>query len=336
MNYRKIIQANRKKTKIVLGLYVVLYAFVGLLIDIILSSTEGTFGSNFTALITFERAPIATLVMFVLALLTIVGSIKFFRLALLGKEGYVLVDEHTQEPELRQLYNILEELKISANLDFMPELYVIEANYMNAFASGWTKENSIVAITRGLLEKLDRDETSAVIAHELSHINHEDIKLTLAVGVVTNIVLLIANLTLRGFFNFGANASSFKSNDSRGRGGGNNPVAVAMAILLVLSVLMPLITALLQAYLSRSREYMADSGAVKLTRNPQPLARALMKIESDYKTNRYKEDDNPTRKSAYIFLNSKNLFSTHPSVQNRVSMLVNEEFYFMGLSSKDL
>lgn len=96
--------------------------------------------------------------------------------------------------EEKKLYNVIEEMKVAAGLSFMPKVYIIEADYMNAFASGLSEKSAMVAITRGLMNKLDRAELQAVMAHELSHIRHQDIKLTMMASVLSNIMLIIVDL----------------------------------------------------------------------------------------------------------------------------------------------
>src|SRR5258707_11382365 len=114
---------------------------------------------------------------------------------MMGNE-YREITNSTSGPA-RQLYNVVEEMKIAAGLKFMPKVYIIEANYMNAFASGLGESNALVAITRGLLEKLDRDELQAVMAHELSHIRHNDIRLTMTVAILSNLMLIAIDLVFR-------------------------------------------------------------------------------------------------------------------------------------------
>lgn len=162
----------------------------------------------------------------------------------------------------------------------------------------------LIALTSALIERLDRDELKAVIAHELSHIRHNDIRLTMCVGILSNIMLLAANFSVYFFMG------------NRKNSGAN----LARMILLVLQIILPFITLLLQMYLSRTREYMADSGAAFLMHDNKPMIRALQKISNDYKENDYKDTDtNSTRSAAYLF--SAEMFSTHPSIKNRIQSL---------------
>ena len=301
VSYKKIIEENRKKTYIVLSIYMFIYIFIGLLVDVIIYD-YGNLTESLNRLITFQNFPIATVSLLVFGLLSIFISIKLFSRIQLSGEPYLEIKPDNKE--FKFLYNIMEELRISSRMKYSPKLYVIEADYMNAFASGWNEKNTMVAITTGLLNKLNREEIAAVLAHELTHIRNEDIKLTLVIGVTTNLMLFVVDWFVLMFLN--------------GKSEGANK---AKNILFILHFILPIITILLQMWLSRSREYMADSGAVELTRQPEAMANALRKISGDYKENKY-EDTNPTRKAAYIFEPEDSFFSTHPSIKNRIKKLI--------------
>jgi heat shock protein HtpX len=207
----------------------------------------------------------------------------------------------------------------------MPKVYIIEADYMNAFASGYSEKSAMVAITRGLMEKLNRSELSAVMAHELSHVLHLDIKLTLMASLLANLILMVIDML---FYNA---IFSSRGNDSRSR---NNLLAVIM----IIRYLLPIINVVLLLYLSRTREYMADAGSVELMRDNEPLASALLKIESDHANNadtyRNAYKDTPhenVRREAYIFdpvqagieptTSLADMFSTHPSLAARLNAI---------------
>jgi heat shock protein HtpX len=108
------------------------------------------------------------------------------KLMLSGTQYHEITAKTAQNTAEQQLYNVVEEMKIAAGLRYMPRVFIIDANYMNAFASGYSEKSAMVAITRGLMEKLTRDEMQAVMAHELSHIRHMDIKLTLTASVLAS------------------------------------------------------------------------------------------------------------------------------------------------------
>jgi heat shock protein HtpX len=207
----------------------------------------------------------------------------------------------------------------------MPKVFIINADYMNAFASGYSEKSAMVAITRGLLEKLTRSELQAVMAHELSHIRHMDIKLTLMASLLTNLMLMVLD-----FFFYSALFS---------RGDDNNNRKSLASIIIILRYLLPLINVLLLLYLSRTREYMADAGCVELTRDNQGLISALLKIQNDHAANQQpytaayqKNPHENVRQAAYIFDPAQagikpgieslaDLFSTHPSMSKRLAAL---------------
>jgi len=298
MNYRDIIKRNRRKTKIVLGIYLMIYTFIGLMLDMVISNQHNiSFLEALNNLVTFKIFPIGTFILFGIGIITILISIKIFTRILLDGEENIEVDENNRE--YRDLYNIIEELKISAGMKYIPKIYVIKADYLNAFASGWNEDNTLVAVTEGLINKLTRAELSAVMAHEMTHIRNEDVKLTLLIGVTTNVMLFVVNYIT---FLIGGNSRNAQ---------------IAKTILIVFQFILPIITILLQMYLSRSREYMADSGAVELTRDNQAMANALRKISGYYDEHEV-EDNNKSRKSAYIFVKGDSLFSTHPNIKNRI------------------
>jgi heat shock protein HtpX len=273
--------------------------------------------------------PYATMITTAIALISLFVAFKFHdRIMLLGTEYHEITPENAENLKEKQLYNIIEEMKVAAGLQYMPRVFIIEADYMNAFASGYSEKSAMVAITRGLLEKLDRDEIQAVMAHELSHIRHMDIKLTLMASVLSNIMLIVIDVLFwSAFFS--------RDRDRReGEGGGNWLVI----LIIVLRYVLPLLTTLLLLFLSRTREYMADAGCVELTRNNEPLARALLKIQGDHENNidQYTQEYAQTphdsiRREAYIFdpviagieaqSPFSDFFSTHPSIEKRLAAL---------------
>ncbi|UFG19631.1 zinc metalloprotease HtpX [Helicobacter pylori] len=299
-NFEKIIAQNRLKTNAVLATYCVIFAFIGLLVDVIRINANDL-GIALFKLITFQIFPTITIIMFLVAFVVIVICIQNFSSIMLSGDEYKLIDtSKVLSSKENQIHRLLLELLEEANLHFEPKLYIINAPYMNAFASGWNESNSLIALTSALIERLDRDELKAVIAHELSHIRHNDIRLTMCVGILSNIMLLVANFSVYFFMG------------NRKNSGAN----LARMILLLLHFL----TLLLQMYLSRTREYMADSGAAFLMHDNKPMIRALQKISNDYANNDYKGiDQNSTRSAAYLF--NAEMFSTHPSVKNRIQSL---------------
>jgi heat shock protein HtpX len=199
---------------------------------------------------------------------------------------------------------------------------------MNAFASGYSEKSAMVAITKGLMDKLTRDEMQAVMAHELSHIRHMDIKLTLTASLLSNLTIMVLDIMFRSALYTSAGRSS---NDNRSRNS-------LITIIMILRFVLPIINIFLIMYLSRTRELMADAGCVELMRDNQPLANALLKISQDHQDNKdeyaaaYQQTPHEqVRLESYIFdpseagiksLSSVNdLISTHPTLEVRLNAL---------------
>lgn len=326
-DWRQTIRVNNRKTFMVMAIFFLIYVGIGLLIDIYDYSgmyPTALTSQIFLALLTFQLFPTVTLIMVAVAAISLFVTFTFHnRLMLLGTEYHEITPENAQTLQEKQLYNVVEELKIAAGLQFMPRVYLIDADYMNAFASGYSEKSAMVAITRGLINKLNRAELQAVMAHEMSHIRRMDIKLTLMASVLANLILIVLDI-------FFYQAIFRRGSDKRGGG-------IAAAIIL-LRYLLPIINILLLLYLSRTREYMADAGCVELLRDNQALASALLKINNDHLTNRdqYSAQYNHTphenvRREAYIFDPQQagiqpsgslsDLFSTHPNLKDRLKAL---------------
>lgn len=323
-DWRGQLRRNERKTRMVIAAFIAIYAIVGLVVDAFILQSfypQASLGQCFYALITFHALPYATLLMAGIALISLLATYAMYdRLMLLGTDSREVTPETAKTIQEKQLYNVVEEMKVAAGLQYMPKVYLIEANYMNAFASGYSEKSAMVAITRGLLEKLDRAELQAVMAHELSHIRHHDIKLTLMVAVLSNILLIVIDILFYSML--------FKRNQRQ-----DNRL---FTVILVLRYVLPLITVLLALFLSRTREYMADSGSVELMRDNEPMARALLKISQDheahaeeYATEYGQTAHEEVRQASYLFDPStldpvKSLsssFSTHPSIPDRLKAI---------------
>ena len=222
------------------------------------------------------------------------------------------------EAQTPQLFNVIRELTIAAGIP-MPSVYLIDDSAPNAFATGRDPKHSSIAITTGLLQKLDREELQGVIGHELSHVRNFDIRFTLLVGVLVGSVALLSNFFLRFTFWGGGRGSR---DDNRG-GGGLQAIMFVLGI--VLAILAPIAVRMVQLAVSRQREYLADASSVELTRNPSGLESALAKIASDKDV---LEVANPATQHLY-FTNpikkfeerSSSMFSTHPPIVDRINRL---------------
>lgn len=217
--------------------------------------------------------------------------------------------------ENQRMYESLEGLCIAAGLP-MPKFYIMDDGSPNAFATGRNPENAVICVTTGLMEKLDSYEMEGVLAHELSHIKNYDILLQTIASVFVSITTILSDFFLR------ITIRSSRSNDNDEK----SPIStILMLIGLLLLILSPIIAPLLQLALSRRREFLADSSAVELTRNPQGLINALKKISSDPDP---LEQANKSTASLYIAnpLNGKGLsklYSTHPPIEDRIKALEN-------------
>lgn len=227
--------------------------------------------------------------------------------------------EATEEQNKRMI-DSLEGLCIAAGLP-MPKLYIVEDSAPNAFATGRNPEHSVICVTTGLLDKLDDYELEGVLAHELSHIKNYDILLQTVAIVFVGFVSILSDLFLR----IGIR-SNRRSNDNDNGGGAQ---AIILIIGLIFVILSPIAAELLKLALSRKREYLADSSAVELTRNPQGLINALLKISGDPEP---LEVANKSTASMYICnpLKGKDgesflakLYMTHPPIEDRVEALRN-------------
>ena len=221
----------------------------------------------------------------------------------------------TKEENLR-LVNILDALVVSSGLPCTPKLYIVEDTQPNAFATGRNPENAVICVTTGLLDKLEYYELEGVIAHEMAHIKNYDIRLSAVVSVMVGFVVMLSDWFTRITFWGG---SRDRDDDSKGN-------AILMIIGLIFLILSPIFGKLMQLAISRKREYLADATAIEFTRNPDGLISALQKISGD--PNQLKVANNATENMYIVtpFRNKKkssSLWSTHPSIEDRVEALRN-------------
>jgi heat shock protein HtpX len=213
----------------------------------------------------------------------------------------------------RVLHNLVEGLAIAAGVP-KPKIYVIESTEMNAFATGRNPEHSSIAVTTGLLDKLNKQELEGVIGHEMSHIRNYDIQFAMLVAVLVGLIAIVSYIFTRSLW-FGGGVRS----DNRERGNGG---AILIIIGIILAIVAPIVVRLVQLAISRQREFLADSTGAMLTRYPPGLAAALEKIG---KTN--KGNMNVSEAVSHLFFVDPvhtfidNLTSTHPPIQERIKRL---------------
>jgi heat shock protein HtpX len=223
--------------------------------------------------------------------------------------------------QYKQLANVVTEMAIAGGLP-MPKVYVIDDSAPNAFATGRDPQHASVAVTNGLLAKMDREELQGVIAHEMSHVGNYDIRFTLLVGVLVGSIALLADWFLRFTFWGGGR----RGGGDRDRGGGGLAI-ILFVIAIVLAILAPIIGRAVQLAVSRRRESLADVSAVDLTRNPLGLARALRTIANDPDV---LEVANRATQHLYIVNPIKSfeerassMWDTHPPISERIAVLRN-------------
>jgi heat shock protein HtpX len=224
-----------------------------------------------------------------------------------------------KKEEYPHLYNVVEGLAIAAGVP-KPRCYVIDDSAPNAFATGRNPQNSVIVVTTGLLDKLNRVELEGVVAHEMSHIKNYDVRLQTLTVVMVGVVALLSDWMRRSFWFGGGRRRS--SDRGKGSGGG---AALILALALVMAILSPLIAQLIRLAISRKREFLADASGAMLTRYPPGLASALRKISAD------KEPLEAANKAtAHLYIVNpllehggriNKLFSTHPPIEERIAAL---------------
>jgi len=233
----------------------------------------------------------------------------------ISKARKITRDDHPR------LFNVVEEMKIASGLEKMPDIYIIDDPALNAFAAGRDPSRASIAITSGLLQKLNRDELQGVIAHEISHIKNRDVLLMSFCSVLLgSIVILAWYATHMLFF-----SAMYGGRRSSGRGGGGGGEAIVLLIGILLMILAPIIAQLIYFAISRRREYLADASGALYTRYPEGLASALEKIASS--TTELKTANqatapmyiiNPFRQKGRP---AADLTSTHPPISERIRIL---------------
>jgi heat shock protein HtpX len=302
------IASNRRKTIFIIFAFVIFITALGFAIGYFIDYRYGI-NSGYSILLMVFALIIAVVMSF--------SSYYWSDRLVLGLTGAVPLSREENPRE----YYIVEGLAIAAGLP-MPRVYVIEEPGMNAFATGRNPQNSVIALTRGIMNNLNDEELKGVIAHELSHIKNHDILLQTIIVVLVGMVTIISNIFFRSMFFGGGRRSSSSSSKS---GSGGLISVIFLAIGLVLIMLSPLIALLIRFAVSRQREYLADANGAMITRYPAGLANALKKLSA------YSEVRTANNATEHIFIaspfgkNSKvafsGLFNSHPPLQERIKRL---------------
>jgi heat shock protein HtpX len=224
-----------------------------------------------------------------------------------------------ERQDIPRLYNLLENLCISRGIT-MPQLRIMETGALNAFASGMNERQYSVSVTRGLLEALDDRELEAVLAHELTHIRNGDVRLMVIATVMAGVISFFAEMLWR-WFSYGPSVRMRSRDDNNGDAPKANQAMAAIIIAVVLLAVAWLLSVVLKFALSRSREYLADAGAVELTKDPDAMISALLKIAGHAEI-----PGAPSGIMEMCIENEHNgftdLFATHPPIESRIDALV--------------
>ena len=293
----KQIASNKRKTWVLLIVFFLLLAIVGYAVGYLFMNS-GIWGVT-----------VAMIIGFIYALTMIFQSTEI----VMSMNGAREVDRN-EEPVL---YHVVEDMAMVAQIP-MPRVYVIDDPGLNAFATGSNHQNAAVAATSGLLEIMNREELEAVIGHEVSHIRNLDIRIsTIAVALASAITLLSS---MAGRMMWWGGASRSRRNSDHDSGGLE---VILLVISLLAIVLAPLAATLVQLAISRQREFLADASSVELTRNPQGMINALLKLENSQPMTHHVDDA-----SSALYINDpqkpgffKKLFYTHPPISERIERL---------------
>lgn len=292
------ISKNKRKTVLILTIFVLILALVGAAVGYFVAS------SMVTGII-----------------IALIGTGIYLAIVLHDPAQLVMSmnnAEEIHEQDNPELWHIVEDMAMVARVP-MPRVYIIDDDSPNAFATGLDPEHASVAVTHGLLEMMNREELEGVLGHELSHVRNYDILVsTIAIAMLT-VITLLTDFTSRYLFWFGGSRRERDDDDND-----NKNLEILKVVLFVITILLaPLAATLINLALSRNREYLADAGSVELTRNPHGLISALKKIESSQPM----ENVSSSSRALYIEDPVKkehgSLFDTHPPTSERIKRLEN-------------
>jgi heat shock protein HtpX len=303
-------EVNRRNTLVLLAALTALAALVGYVIGWLLESEASD------AVPAFSQAGVAA------AGLMAAVSVGWSALSLAFGDKMVLAMANAKQidkADAPQLYNVAEEMAIAAGVP-MPKVMVLETDALNAFATGNKPGNGTIAVTRGLLNSLSRDELQGVVAHEMSHLANLDTRYMVVVGVTVGLIALVCDMLLRSL----AWGRGNRSSRSDKKGGG---AVILIILLIVVAILAPIAAKFVQMAVSRQREYLADATSVQFTRNPSGLISALGKLAE-------KAEPFPgvSRATQHLFIvnpvqtftaKSSALLATHPDIADRIARLRN-------------
>ena len=301
--FRDLIAANKRNSAILIVLMVALFLVLG----------EVLGGAFFAPPDAIEEGVVSG------AFIGGIAALIFSLIGWYGGSGVLMAFHGAREIEKAdapQLFNVVEEMAIAAGVP-MPKIYIMHEDAPNAFATGTSPDHAAVAVTTGLLGKLDRDELQGVIAHEIGHIRNFDIRYSMLMAMLAGGLVMLADVMLR--------ASFFRSNRRSNSRDGGQLQLILLLVGIVLAILAPILSALIQMAMSRQREYLADASAVEFTRNPEGLASALAKLAGDKSPMEYcKATEAMFIVSPKVGLRggADSLFSTHPPIPDRIRRIM--------------
>jgi heat shock protein HtpX len=319
-------RANRRRSAVLVAVFVLFFAWIGFGADLLLYlNTSGRTDGGYV-----HPAPLVGFALSLLALGTAWFSWRRGPRQILWSSGaWELVTPST--PEEQQLVNVVEEMAIASGLP-RPKVWIVPDDDPNAFATGTDERNAHVAVTKGLLTTLNRDELQSVVAHELAHIRNYDVRLMTLLAALVGVLALISDGTMR-YLRFGGRGGR---GGRGGKKGGGALLLILLVAWLISVILAPIVTRLLAMGVSRKREYLADATGAQFTRNPGALASALQKIE---------QSAAPTkaihRGSAHLCITDPlgrrltgkqgfvaDLLATHPPMATRIARLKQMAYQF--------
>jgi heat shock protein HtpX len=315
-DFRELERANRRDTAMLVAAFLVIYCALGLGLDYLVGAVRVVDGH-------VSGFPVLTIAAL------IIGSIQALA-SFFGGAALVLMSAHARDltadsPKYQMVLDVVREMALAARMP-VPRAYVIDDPAPNAFATGRDPQHSVVCVTQGLVDEMDREELQGVIGHEMAHVRDYDIRTMMMIAVLVGGVAMLADFVVRWSFfgGFGGGRNSRSGDDNSGEAG-----AIIAILVFVLAILAPIFSQLIAMAVSRQREYLADASSVEFTRNPRALLRALEHIaqtESPLK--------NASRGLAHLFIVNplegageegvgfcENLLSTHPPLSLRIKRL---------------
>lgn len=296
------IRSNNIKTAILVAMFPLIFILLVFLFTRIVTSVDD-------AISVTTQVAVPTIV---ICLVWMLISWAFGDSMMLNMAGAKQIDD--TDSEYKYIYKLVENVALAAGLP-TPRVYIIEDSGLNAFATGRTPNDATVALTRGIIKRLDKLELEGVIAHEMSHIGNRDIRLEMFVITGLGVTVFLADMILRGLLN-----SHHSSNDEK-----DNSAAILFMVWLAFAVFNFIVSPILHMAISRKREFAADATGAQITRNPKALASALRKITENPTISKLDGKQsmaaiciaNPSSKKAFL----GELMATHPPVEERIKRL---------------